>query len=96
VRRFALPSRIPLADEVFRALGDAVVHHFPRIGPKSGGLLAYGGSYHGAYLPRRSLFMPWELRHVMPASMAAEGLERLRPAEHIASMLKPAPKKRLR
>jgi hypothetical protein len=40
----------------------------------------------------RGLFMPWELRHVMPASMAAEGLERLRPTEHIASMLKAAPR----
>jgi len=92
VRLFALPSRIPFAGEVFRALADAAVHHFPRIGPKSGGLLTYGGSYHGAYLLRRGLFMPWELRHVMPASMAAEGLKRLRPAEHIAEMLMPAPR----
>jgi asparagine synthase (glutamine-hydrolysing) len=92
VRLLALPSRVPFAGETFRALADAAVHHFPRISPKSGGLLTYGGSYHGAYLLRRGLFMPWELRHVMPASMAAEGLERLRPAEHIASMLKPAPK----
>jgi asparagine synthetase B (glutamine-hydrolysing) len=32
-RLLALPSRIPFAGEVFRALADAVVHHFPRIGP---------------------------------------------------------------
>jgi asparagine synthase (glutamine-hydrolysing) len=77
VRLFALPSRAPFAGEVFRALADAAVHHFPRNGPKSGGLLTYGGSYHGAYLLRRGLFMPWVLHHV--TSMAAEGLERLRP-----------------
>jgi asparagine synthase (glutamine-hydrolysing) len=92
VRLSALPSRIPFPGEVLRALADAAVHHFPRIGPKSGGLLIYGGSYQGAYLLRRGLSMPWELHHVLPGSMAAEGLERLRPAEHIASMLKPAAK----
>jgi asparagine synthase (glutamine-hydrolysing) len=92
VRLFAMPSRIPFAGEVFRALADAAVRHFPRMGPKSGGLVTYGGSYPGAYLLRRGLFMPWELQHVMPASLAAEGLERLRPAEHIAAMLMPAPR----
>ena len=29
--------------------------------PKYAGLFEYGGSYSGAYLLRRGLFMPWEL-----------------------------------
>ena len=29
--------------------------------PKAAGLLKYGGTYAGAYLLRRGLFMPWEL-----------------------------------
>jgi asparagine synthase (glutamine-hydrolysing) len=42
--------------------------------PKYAGLLEYGGSLEGAYLLRRSLFMPWEISAYMDAEMAAAGL----------------------
>jgi asparagine synthase (glutamine-hydrolysing) len=51
--------------------------------PKAAGLLEYGGSYGGAYLLRRGLFMPWELPAVMGADAARAGLEALRPVETV-------------
>jgi asparagine synthase (glutamine-hydrolysing) len=47
--------------------------------PKYAGLLELGGSYAGAYLLRRGLFMPWELPHVMDPEMARAGWEALQP-----------------
>jgi asparagine synthase (glutamine-hydrolysing) len=42
--------------------------------PKYAGLLEYGGSIAGAYLLRRSLFMPWEIPTMMDTDFAREGL----------------------
>jgi len=92
VRLLALPSRLPLAGTVFRSLVDWLNRHALRLSPKTAGLLAYGGSYAGAYLLRRGLFMPWELSQVMAPDMAAEGLRRLRLLEWIAAALTPTPK----
>ena len=47
--------------------------------PKYAGVLELGGSYAGAYLLRRGLFMPWELPHIMDPEMARAGWERLQP-----------------
>ena len=61
------------------------------LSPKFAGLLEYGGSYPGAYLLRRGLFMPWEITDLLPVEFAMEGLRRLGPTEHIASSLQPDP-----
>ena len=45
--------------------------------PKYAGLLEYGGTLGGAYLLRRSLYMPWELGNVMDAGIAAQGWKEL-------------------
>lgn len=45
--------------------------------PKYAGLFEYGGTYAGAYLLRRALFMPWEIDGVLDRQAAREGLERL-------------------
>lgn len=45
--------------------------------PKHAGLLEYGGSLEGAYLLRRSLFMPWEIGALMDPEMATAGLKEL-------------------
>jgi len=47
--------------------------------PKYASLFEYGGSYGGAYLLRRGLFLPWELPDVMDADMAAAGWRDLQP-----------------
>jgi asparagine synthase (glutamine-hydrolysing) len=55
-------------------------------------LLKYGGTYPGAYLLRRGLFMPWELETVIGADTARRGLRRLRPLRCIEAALRPEPK----
>jgi asparagine synthase (glutamine-hydrolysing) len=92
VRLLALPSRLPMAGKVFCNVIKGLNRHALRINPKTAGLLSYGGTYAGAYLLRRGLFMPWELGQVMDQHMVAEGLRRLRPLEHIAAALAPMPK----
>lgn len=46
--------------------------------PKYAGLLEYGGTYGGAYLLRRGLFMPWELPEFMESESVQRGLDELR------------------
>jgi asparagine synthase (glutamine-hydrolysing) len=88
VRMWAIPSRIPLLGDAFRyfvsASGLTSV-----LNPKAAGLLKYGGSYAGAYLLRRGLFMPWELDGLMDKAIADEGLRRLNPVRHITAALEP-------
>ncbi len=49
------------------------------ISPKYASLFEYGGSYSGAYLLRRGLYLPWELPDIMDGDMAAEGWRALQP-----------------
>lgn len=65
-----------------RWLGKAVrvawapaLKHF--MSPKYAGFFEYGGTYGGAYLLRRALFMPWEIESVLDPQVARDGWERL-------------------
>lgn len=60
---------------VIRKCTESVLKTFTS--PKYAGILEYGNDLQGAYLLRRSLFMPWELPFVLDADLAAEGLEEL-------------------
>ena len=62
-----------------------LVKGMPNVRAKTSALLQFGHDYYGAYLARRGLFMPWELPELMGEEMAHEGLERLKPIEHIAN-----------
>jgi len=88
VRMMALPSRLPLPQSLLRGLAASVVG---RLGahPKAAGMLEYGGTYAGAYLLNRGLFMPWELGTVLDPEMVAQGLERLLPLAMIDAQLEP-------
>ncbi|OJU32865.1 MAG: asparagine synthase (glutamine-hydrolyzing) [Alphaproteobacteria bacterium 65-37] len=55
--------------------------------PKSAGVLQYGGSWAGAYLLRRSVYMPWELETLLAPDLVEEGLRRLAPLSRIAAAL---------
>ena len=55
--------------------------------PKYAGLLEYGTHVPGAYLLRRSLFMPWELDAVLPREVAREGLARLATIDRLGADL---------
>ena len=63
--------------KAFRVVTAPWVSHF--ISPKAAGVLELGGSYGGAYLLRRGLFMPWELSRVMDSDMARAGFRELDP-----------------
>jgi asparagine synthase (glutamine-hydrolysing) len=53
--------------------------------PKAAGLAEYGGTWGGAYLLRRALFMPYELPAVLGRDMARAGLDALRPVETLSA-----------
>jgi asparagine synthase (glutamine-hydrolysing) len=89
VRLFAVPSRIPLLGLAFRHMISASRAFASRLHPKSAGFVQYAGTYAGAYLLRRGIFMPWELGKVMDRHFMAEGLRRLDPLRHIAASLHP-------
>lgn len=93
VRWLSIPARIPGSGALFRRLM-ATMRSLPvpaLHNPKVGGLLEYGGSYAGAYLLRRGLFMPWELDALLPADFVVEGLRRLSPQKHIETSCRPDP-----
>ena len=64
---------------------------FSRARPKALGLLEHAGSWPGAYLLRRGLFLPHELPEVMDPEIAREGLRRLKPLRRLAASLMPDP-----
>jgi asparagine synthase (glutamine-hydrolysing) len=76
----ALPSRVPLLGKAARMVMRPLAGSLGR-SPKAAGLLEYGGSYAGAYLLRRGLFMPWELSAVLERDTVDIGLRRLAPLE---------------
>jgi asparagine synthase (glutamine-hydrolysing) len=89
----AAPSLIPFLGQGLRRIFRKV--HWEKLGvsPKLAGMVELGGSYPGAYLLRRGIFMPWELPEVLGPDLAREGLRRLDPIKHIACTLVPDPKR---
>lgn len=63
--------------KAFRVVTAPWISNF--VSPKAAGILEHGGSYGGAYLLRRGLYMPWELGQVMDGDMARAGLRELDP-----------------
>jgi asparagine synthase (glutamine-hydrolysing) len=56
--------------------------------PKYAGLLEYGGTYGGAYLLRRALFMPWEATSILDPATVAAGLEKLQILENLEATVR--------
>ncbi len=65
----------------FRLLSAPVLRRFTS--PKYASLFEYGGTYGGAYLLRRGMFMPWELPDLLDPDLVREGWQELQP---LASM----------
>jgi asparagine synthase (glutamine-hydrolysing) len=74
-----LASHVPKTPALSRALrvGLSGVAAGLLPSPKYAGLLEYGATLGGAYLLRRSLFMPWEIGHLIDPDMAEAGLQEL-------------------
>ena len=89
-RTLGLPSRVPLAGRALRALlgpvGRARGWH-----PKLAGLVELGGTWPGAYLLRRGLFMPWELDAILEPEVVRDGLRRLSWHGRIAALIEDGP-----
>ncbi|MHB2169134.1 asparagine synthase (glutamine-hydrolyzing) [Alsobacter sp. R-9] len=90
-RRFGWAALIPglgaLTEHLLRALApDWVTRR-----PKAAGLLRYAGSWEGAYLLRRGLFLPSELDDLLPPDIVREGLRRLAPLTRLRQSLQPDP-----
>jgi asparagine synthase (glutamine-hydrolysing) len=78
---------IPGMGKLMRLVSAPLLKH--SVSPKYAGLFEYGGSYGGAYLLRRGLFMPWELPHFLDGEFVSQGWETLQPILRINEWLKP-------
>jgi asparagine synthase (glutamine-hydrolysing) len=89
VKYLSVPAAIP----GMGALGRAALGMFAQAGvpPKFAGMLTYGGTYPGAYLLRRALFLPFELKTVLDPELLSLGLGRLKPLRHVAAGMQPDP-----
>ena len=55
--------------------------------PKYASLFEYGGSYKGAYLLRRGLFMPWEIPQYLDPEIVRKGWRELQPLARLEESL---------
>jgi asparagine synthase (glutamine-hydrolysing) len=90
-RRFGPLAMVPGLGRVARPLIRALAPGFAGARPKALGLLEYADSWAGAYLLRRGLFLPHELKEVIDPDVAREGLRRLKPLRRLADTLSPYP-----
>jgi asparagine synthase (glutamine-hydrolysing) len=91
-RRFGPLAAIPGLGRLARLILGAVAPGLVSARPKAAGVLEYSGSWPGAYLLRRGLYLPSELTSLMDPDMACEGLRRLRPLRGLAASMSPDPR----
>ena len=80
-------SAIPGAGRGWRVLTAGTMTRFTS--PKYASLLEYGGSWGGAYLLRRGLFMPWELPKFLDGDLVREGWRDLGSIEQMNALVEP-------
>lgn len=66
---------VPVLGRGFRHVSAPILRQFTS--PKYAGILEYGGSFGGAYLLRRGMYMPWELPDLLDGEMVREGWREL-------------------
>ena len=91
VALMAAPSRVPLLGKGMRKILGALLAQQSFVSPKLAGLVELAGSWEGAYLARRGLFMPWELGDLLPPDVVTEGLQRLQWRELVGEVIQPDP-----
>lgn len=87
-----LPGAIPGLGKAARRIGAALLPGLHRSNPKAFAAFELGGSYPGAYLLRRGLFLPHELPGLLGEEIAREGLQQLDPLGLIGATLTPCPR----
>ncbi|MGD9658001.1 MAG: asparagine synthase (glutamine-hydrolyzing) [Methylocystis sp.] len=85
------PARLPKLGKLVRLLliASGLDKRLPS--PKAAGIFELGGSFAGAYMLRRGLFMPWELDRLIDRDILREGLATLRPLERVKDAMPPSP-----
>jgi asparagine synthase (glutamine-hydrolysing) len=83
------PGNLPGLGAGLRAVGEML--KLSRRSPKALGMVEYGGNYAGAYLLRRGLFLPFELKTVLDADLIRDGLRRLDLLTRLSQSLRPDP-----
>jgi asparagine synthase (glutamine-hydrolysing) len=89
-RWLGAPALVPGLGSGLRLLGQAL--GLAPETPKALGLLEFGGTYRGAYLLRRGLFLPFELPARLGKDLVSEGLRRLRPLARLQATITPDPR----
>jgi asparagine synthase (glutamine-hydrolysing) len=84
----------PLVARGFRYISASILSRFTS--PKYAGLLEYGGTYAGAYLLRRGMFMPWELPTQLDPDIVKKGWEELKVLSHLEATTDPIKSPRLK
>lgn len=79
-------SAFPSIGKLFRAISAPAIKSMTS--PKYASMLEYGGSYEGAYILRRGMFMPWELPELIGTEAAKEGLAKLNTLSELSETIK--------
>lgn len=83
VKQLGFTRHLPsMVGESIRRISSPLAARFTS-SPKYAGLLEHGGTYGGAYLLRRGMFMPWELEDHLDHDMAREGWNELQTLERL-------------
>jgi len=91
-RQFGPFAYVPGLGALVRRAALALAPKLARSQPKALGMLKYSGSWAGAYLLRRGLFLPDELDDILDPDIAREGLRRLEPLRRLSASLDPDPR----
>jgi asparagine synthase (glutamine-hydrolysing) len=90
-RRFGGLARLPGFGVFARTLLRTLTPQLARRRPKALGMFEYSGSWAGAYLLRRGLFLPHELQSILDQQTVHGGLRRLDPIGRLAASIEPDP-----
>jgi asparagine synthase (glutamine-hydrolysing) len=91
VRLLWLPACVPGLGELAALLHEVFSPLFSFWSPKAAGMIRYGGTYSGAYLLRRGIFLPHEIKKLMDPETASEGLRSLGIEQLIDQAASPTP-----
>jgi asparagine synthase (glutamine-hydrolysing) len=94
IPRWVATLRVPAAIPGLGVAARALLHlvGVARDNPKAASLIELGGTYPGAYLLRRGLFLPHELQSVLDVDTVRNGLRRLKPLARLRKSMRPTPR----
>ncbi len=81
VNAFRSFNKVPALGKTLRSILSPILKTITS--PKYAGLFEYGGSWAGAYMLRRGMFMPWEIKKLLDRDMVRDGLQELRSLERL-------------